>query len=265
MKHILFALAFWISSATAFAAVPQAGFYPGGVAVVELKPNTRRALFGNQAVWIQGNYGVFALPLSLKPGAHELDTNLGPIKFQIGGREYPEQRITLANTQMVSPNEERLARIRREAIEQRAWYQLVSERQPALPMALPLEGPITGAFGRKRFFNDQPRRPHSGVDIAAPSGTPIGSPTSGVVVGIGDYYFNGKTVFIDHGKGIISMMCHLSEIDVTPGQEVVKGQVVGKVGATGRATGPHLHWTVSFNNTRVEPELFAPDLKDLPR
>jgi murein DD-endopeptidase MepM/ murein hydrolase activator NlpD len=111
-------------------------------------------------------------------------------------------------------------------------------------------------FGLRRYFNDQPRQPHSGIDIAGPVGTPVTAPFAGIVANTGDYFFNGKTVFIDHGQGLISMFNHLSRITVKSGARVAAGEKIGEIGMTGRVTGPHLHWTVSLNNSRVDPMLF---------
>jgi len=108
----------------------------------------------------------------------------------------------------------------------------------------------------RRFFNGEERNPHSGLDFAASTGTPIKAPAAGKVILVGDYFFNGKTVFVDHGQGLISMFCHLSAIDVELGQEIPRGGVLGKVGSTGRATGPHLHWNVSLNGSRIDPAIF---------
>ena len=134
-------------------------------------------------------------------------------------------------------------------------------RAGVTPSNLLLDRPVNGGrlsspFGLRRFFNGQERNPHSGLDFAVPSGTPIKAPAAGVVVLVGDYFFNGKTVFLDHGQGFVSMFCHMSAIDVKVGDEVPRGGGGGQGGATGAATGPHLHWNVSLNDARVDPAIF---------
>jgi len=123
--------------------------------------------------------------------------------------------------------------------------------------ALPAEGRLTGRFGVRRYFNGEARSPHAGFDIAVPTGSPVKANARGTVLATGEFFFNGKTVFIDHGNGLLSMYCHLERLDVSPGDPVNKRQVIGRSGMTGRATGPHLHWSVILNGAMVDPWLFV--------
>ena len=145
---------------------------------------------------------------------------------------------------------------------QNAAYRQFSPEQPSnLLFDKPVQGPLSSPFGLKRFFNGQSRAPHSGLDFAVPTGTPIRAPAAGRVILTGNYFFNGNTVFVDHGQGLISMFCHLSVIDVSPGDTLARGQILGKVGATGRVTGAHLHWNVSLNDARIDPAIFIGSYK----
>ena len=179
------------------------------------------------------------------------------VAFDIGDKSYEAQHITLANKRQVNPNAQDLARFKKELAEQTAAYEIYSPGVPSnVIMDHPVPGRLSSPFGLRRFFNGEERNPHSGLDFASPSGTPVKAPASGKVILIGDYFFNGRTVFLDHGQGMISMFCHLSAIDVKLGQTVARGETVARVGATRRATGPHLHWNMSLNNVRVDPAIF---------
>lgn len=237
---------------------------PGGVAVLALgnageAPQVRYqdkpalVIREDGQRWI----AIVGVPLSVKPGQQSVEVDGRRMDFQVGAREYREQHITLKNQRQVNPNPDDLKRIERELAEQTQAYRQFSPNQPSnLLFDKPVPGPLSSPFGLRRFFNGEERNPHSGLDFAAKTGTPIKAPAAGKVILTGDYFFNGKTVFLDHGQGLISMFCHLSQIGVKLGDELPRGAVLGKVGATGRATGPHLHWNVSLNDARVDPSIF---------
>ena len=149
------------------------------------------------------------------------------------------------------------ARYQREAAHAKQIMRTFSAAAPTtLTMRAPVPGPHSSSFGLRRVFNGQSRNPHSGMDIAAASGVPVVAPMAGTVIDTGDYFFNGQTVWLDHGQGLLSMVCHLSTIGVKVGDMLKAGDSVGKVGATGRATGPHLHWSINLNGAMVDPALF---------
>lgn len=242
--------------------------FPGGVAVLDLgvlsQPPTVQyrshpvmVLKDSDARYI----AVVGIGLDVKPGQQTVDAVLPEgrkaIAFNVGAREYKSQHITLKNKKHVSPDPEQLARFEREYNAQMAAYAQFRPDTPSnILLDAPVQGRLSSPFGLRRFFNGEERNPHSGLDFAVPTGTSVKAPADGVVTIVDDYFFNGKTIFIDHGQGLVTMYCHLSAQNVTVGQQVKRGQVIGKVGATGRATGPHLHWNVSLNNQRVDPALF---------
>ncbi len=238
---------------------------PGGVAVIDLGPGASapKVRFQGRPVLVIKEDGarwiaIVGLALGTAPGRQQIEVDgRGNLSFAVGQRHYAEQRITLKNQEQVSPNPQNLARIERELAEQSRAYRQFSPRQPSnLLFDRPVEGPLSSPFGLRRFFNGEERNPHSGLDFAARQGSPIKAPAAGRVILIGDYFFNGKTLFLDHGQGLISMFCHLSAIEAKLGQEVPRGGLLGKVGASGRATGPHLHWNVSLNDARIDPAIF---------
>lgn len=237
---------------------------PGGVAVIDLGdgPEAPKVRYQGKPVLTVREDGkrwiaIVGVPLSVKPGAQRIEADGRNLSFQVEPRHYREQRITLKNQRQVDPNPNDLKRIERELAEQTDAYRRFEPRQPSnLLFDKPVAGPLSSPFGLRRFFNGEERNPHSGLDFAVPSGTPVKAPAAGRVTLMGDYFFNGKTVFVDHGQGLVSMFCHLSSIAVKVGDELPRGAVLGRVGATGRATGPHLHWNVSLNDARVDPAIF---------
>ena len=249
--------------------LPLAAPVPGGVAIVcvgRAPGPAPQVVFDGQRVLVArvGDVwqAVVGLPLALRPGAHVLsvvdsERSGRGIPFKVGRRDYETQHLTLANRRQVEPEPEDLRRIAREQESLvRAFSTFSDSVLDTLAFDLPSEGRVSGGFGLRRFFNDEPRQPHSGLDIAAPEGTPIAAPAAGTVIEIGDYFFNGLTVVLDHGQGLVTMYNHLSRIDVAKGARVARGERIGAVGQTGRVTGPHLHWSVSLNNARVDPALF---------
>lgn len=278
MKLILhFGLLAWMAcilSAHA-AALPREARVPGGVAIVRVAdatapaPNVTRE---GVRVWVvkhrigkqaAGWYAVVGIPLGAKLGQHTLKvTREGvgtSVAFKVTSKKYPVQRLTFDNQRMVDPIAEDLVRINRESKHlnqvKRVWR---DSDHTSAAFQIPAKGRLSSRFGLQRVLNGKPRSPHAGLDVAVPTGTPIVSAADGVVLDTGDYYYNGNTVWIDHGNGLLSLYCHLSEIQVNTGDKVTKGQLLGLSGMTGRATGPHLHWSVLLNTVMVEPELFLP-------
>ncbi len=250
-------------------ALPVSTAVPGGVAVLPTGMQAVSAHYRESRVLLAEvdglQYAVVGIALSASPGTHALVLrdaagNSRSLAFTVTDKQYVEQRLTITNERQVNPNNEDMVRINRESAEMNAAFGRWDESlQPVLRMRAPTEGVRSSSFGLRRFFNEQPRAPHSGMDIAAPEGTPIVAPAPGVIVATGNYFFNGNTIILDHGHGLISLYCHMNTIDVAVGQRVETGQQIGAVGQTGRVTGPHLHWSINLNNVRVDPALFLVD------
>jgi murein DD-endopeptidase MepM/ murein hydrolase activator NlpD len=178
-------------------------------------------------------------------------------ELKIKQRKYKIQRIDGLPKRKVTPNAKDLSRIKRErTLINKARLTSVDEPHFTAGFTRPVSGRISGVYGSQRILNGKPRRPHFGVDIAAPTGTKIKAASAGIVVfAHRGMFFNGKTLVINHGMGLRSTYIHMSAISVKTGDRVVKGQVVGKIGKTGRATGPHLHWGLTLGRTPLDPEL----------
>jgi murein DD-endopeptidase MepM/ murein hydrolase activator NlpD len=262
LRSWLFALALLLATSTAFALPPHTPV-PGGVAVIDVglasgpAPSAR---WGEQALAVVRDhdrwFALLGIPLDTLPGELEIRIAGSPRQVSIQPKNYPEQRLRIRNQRQVEPNAEDLARIERERAVTDAVKRHFSPGAPAIEFTLPAQGPLSSRFGLRRIFNGQPRNPHAGLDVAVGTGTPVRAPADGIVANTGNYFFNGNTVFIDHGQGLVTAYMHLSRIEAVAGQTIRKGEILGAVGNTGRATGPHLHWAVILNNTPVDPELF---------
>ena len=204
---------------------------------------------------------LLGIDLDVKPGTHEVTVEASApgrrhatsLRLEVTARRFPTRRLRVAET-FVNPPPDTLARIETEAVELNAFWALRTlQRYWDGPFTAPVPTPANSAFGSRSVFNGEPRQPHAGADFPSPTGAPIASPSGGRVVLARDLYFTGNTVVLDHGLGLVSLFAHLSAIDVRVGDRVVAGQRLGQVGATGRVTGPHLHWSVRLNGARVDP------------
>lgn len=265
LAYVLFA--FHPSAAMSFE-LPHQSAVPGGIELIRLdgtgsaipyvEINDHRALMVQDgAAWV----AVIGIPLSAplgveraivrdSQGRHEVEFTVGDKRYASQSLKVPPRQVNLSKADLARATSER------ERIDRLLDH--YSEPPPeSLHLPQPVPGTRSSSFGMRRIFNGESRNPHTGMDIAAPTGTAVRVPIAGTVVDTGEYFFNGNTVFVDHGRGLVSMYCHLSTIDVKPGQHVAAGERLGAVGMTGRVTGPHLHWGLALNHTWVDPELFV--------
>lgn len=265
-------LLFFSISLSAHASLPLASNVPGGVAIIPLgavveNAQPPKAWLKEQPILVTADKGkwfaVVGLPLDMKTGLHTLRAHLNEeslsIAFKVKPKKYPEQHITLKDKGKVQLSDEDGQRAVGEIalIKQlKLHWQPSADTDPAF--ILPAKGRLSGKFGSRRVFNGHPRAPHAGIDVAVGKGTKVVASSHAKVLAVGDYFFNGKTVFLDHGNGLITMYCHLDRIDVSENESVRKGQQIALSGKTGRATGPHLHWSVILNGAMVDPKLFLP-------
>ncbi|MCH7817874.1 MAG: peptidoglycan DD-metalloendopeptidase family protein [Proteobacteria bacterium] len=249
--------------------LPDSSMVPGGIAVIPTGTDAVAGSFRDQRILLADfegvQYAIIGIPLNVTLGSQQFHLTLADgakesLQFAVEYKEYTEQHLTITNTRQVNPNADDMVRINRESGEMnRAFSSWSDSLTPVFSMQVPVDGVRSSSFGLKRFFNGQARNPHSGMDIAADEGAPIVAPAPGVILTTGNFFFNGNTIILDHGHGLITLYCHMNTIDVAPGTVVAAGDLIGKVGQTGRVTGPHLHWSVNLNNTRVDPALFLTD------
>ena len=254
----------------ATAQFPRVAPVPGGVARVPLaaadvapraRAGKKRALvIRDGAQWV----AIVGIALAAKPGstvdveAEHADGRVERHVVSIAPKTYASQHLKVKPGQVeLSPED--LARYERERAHLAGVIRTFSDQPPStLAMVQPTPGRRSSSFGLRRYFNGEARNPHNGMDIAAPTGTTIVAAAAGRVIDVGDYFFSGHTIIVDHGAGFLSLYAHLSGVDAHVGQSVPSAAPIGKVGATGRVTGPHLHFSVYLNTVAVDPALFLP-------
>jgi murein DD-endopeptidase MepM/ murein hydrolase activator NlpD len=248
--------------------LPRAAPVPGGVVIMKLGPqaeppvarmNGERALVvAEGSEWL----AVVGIPLSATPGStipvvvERIGREAETLAISVRSKRYATQRLTVKPGQVdLSPED--VARYEQERAHLAEVLKTFSDSGPASMRLLPpCAGARSSSFGLRRVFNGQPRNPHNGMDIAAPAGTPVAAAGAGEVIDVGDYFFSGQTVILDHGQGFLTLYAHLSAVDTAVSASVSAGARIGAVGATGRVTGPHLHFSVFLNRTAVNPALF---------
>jgi murein DD-endopeptidase MepM/ murein hydrolase activator NlpD len=249
-------------------AFPKNSLRPGGVAILSVapskdpKPNVSYnskpvALVKGKQSWL----AILGISLDAKSGAHHaaIKDAAGKKtikKFTVKPHKYRTQHLTIPNKNKVNPNKESTKRIEREFLLKKKLRTSFFPAPPHVNFIKPVAGRDSGRFGLRRILNKQKRNPHSGMDIAAPEGRSVKAAEAGRVLFAGDLFFTGNVIYLDHGNGLLSLYAHLSKINVKKGQEIKRGEVIGKVGKTGRVTGAHLHWSVYLNGNAVDPALF---------
>lgn len=249
---------------------PRTSPVPGGVARVRLgaeghAPHVRMGaervlVVRDDSEWV----ALVGIALATKPGsrlrveAERADGGVERYEVTVAPKTYASQHLKVP-PRHVELSPEDLARYERERAHLAGVIKTFTEEAPStLAMVQPAPGARSSSFGLRRYFNGQARSPHSGMDIAAPEGTPVVAASAGRVIDIGDYFFSGRTIVLDHGAGLLSLYAHLSAVDTRIAQNVAAGATIAKVGATGRVTGPHLHFSVYLNTVAVDPALFLP-------
>jgi murein DD-endopeptidase MepM/ murein hydrolase activator NlpD len=267
-KRIILILPFALLFAVKLHAVSFEGeFLQGGLLIGQVQEGQTVSYQGKSIKLTTNNQFLLGLgrnaPAITSITINSQDQDPETITLEIAPRQYNIQKIEGVPAKTVTPPASDLQRIKQDASMVRKARKLVSNKQDFLKgFVKPANGPITGVYGSQRFYNGVPKSPHYGIDYAAPTGTPVIAPADGVVTfAHNDLFYSGGTLIIDHGHGLSSTFLHLSEILVKPDQRVILGMKIAKIGATGRATGPHLDWRMNWLDQRIDPDLV---LKVLP-
>ncbi len=267
-KRIILILPFALFFAAELHAISFEGeFIQGGLLIGQVQEGQTVSYQGKSIKLTTNNQFLLGLgrnaPAATNITINSQDQDPETITLEISPRQYNIQKIEGVPAKTVTPPASDLQRIKQDASMVREARKLVSNKQDFLKgFVKPANGPITGVYGSQRFYNGVPKSPHYGIDYAAPTGTPVIAPADGVVTfAHNDLFYSGGTLIIDHGHGLSSTFLHLSEILVKPDQQVTLGMEIAKIGATGRATGPHLDWRMNWLDQRIDPDLV---LKVLP-
>jgi len=249
--------------------LPENHSVNGGVTIVPINIKQKpEAYYNNKQITVIKSPNpnqwllIVGIPLDKKDEIQQIQLKK-PIKasvpFHVSEKFYRTQSLTIKNKRKVDPYAKDRGRINHEKNKMKSYFAKRTEGNPFKKKYIaPSNGPISSLFGLKRVYNNKPRDPHSGLDIAAPEGTPVRAVTDGTVIDADDYFFTGNTVIVDHGQGVFSLYAHLKEMKVKPGKRLEQGEILGTIGKTGRVTGPHLHWMMVMNETIVDPLLFVP-------
>lgn len=242
-------------------------FEQGGIVIGQAVPGSQVTLDGEALQISERGIFVFGFDRDAKPD-HVLtvtppEGTTETRDLTVAARDYNIQRIDGLPPKYVTPPEETLARIRREAKQKRAARPSDTDETWFTEQFIwPTKGRISGVYGSQRVYNGKPGRPHYGVDVAAPTGTPVVAPATGIVtLAEPDMYYEGGLVFIDHGQGLISILMHMDTVTVQAGEKVERGDQVGTVGAGGRSTGPHLDWRMYWREAHVDPTQLVPPME----
>lgn len=256
-----------LASACVAQAFPTQQAVPGGLVILPLASQEEHrpmAYYAGARVTVvpEGDSWValVGIPLDTEPSLQQLKVNLGgvqqTISFEVQPKHYRTQHLRIKDNNKVEPDDDSSERIVQEMVLQKRLTKQYTGEVLSTEFIRPVAGRDSGRFGLRRILNGQQRQPHSGMDIATATGTPVKVVAPGRVIYTGNLFFSGNVVYVDHGGGLISMYAHLNQIDVKNGEVLEQGDYLGTVGSSGRATGPHLHWSVYLNGTAINPALF---------